>query len=95
MAAYIIVDVVVTDPEGFAAYREMAPPTVAAYGGNYLARGGALTPLEGGWDPKRISVIEFPSAEQARAWWDSAEYAEAKALRQRTTETKMLIVEGL
>ncbi|CAA9579091.1 MAG: hypothetical protein AVDCRST_MAG18-2902 [uncultured Thermomicrobiales bacterium] len=95
MAAYIIVDVVVTDPEGFAAYREMAPPTVAAYGGNYLARGGALTPLEGGWDPKRISVIEFPSAEQAHAWWDSAEYAEAKALRQRTTETKMLIVEGL
>ncbi len=95
MAAYIIVDVVVTDPEGFAAYREMAPPTVAAYGGNYLARGGALTPLEGGWDPKRISVLEFPSAEQARAWWDSTEYAEAKALRQRTTETKMLIVEGI
>lgn len=95
MAAYIIVDVVVTDPEGFAAYRELAPSTVAAYGGKYLARGGALTPLEGGWDPQRISVLEVPSAEQARAWWDSAEYAEAKALRQRTTETKMLIVEGI
>lgn len=95
MAAYIVVDVVVTDPEGFAPYRDMAPATVAAYGGKYLARGGALTPLEGGWVPQRITVIEFPSAERARAWWASVEYAEAKAIRQRTTETKMLIVEGV
>jgi uncharacterized protein (DUF1330 family) len=95
MAAYIIVDVVITDPEGFAPYRDMAPATVAAYDGKYLARGGALTPLEGDWDPKRITVIEFPSVERARAWWDSTDYAEAKAIRQRTTETKMLIVEGV
>ena len=95
MAAYVIVDVVVNDPEGFAPYREMAPATVAAYNGKYLARGGTLTPLEGGWDPLRISVLEFPSVEKARAWWDSAEYAEAKAIRQRTTDTKMIIVEGI
>jgi uncharacterized protein (DUF1330 family) len=95
MAAYVIVDVVVNDPEGFAPYREMAPATVAAYDGKYLARGGTLTPLEGGWDPLRISVLEFPSVEKARAWWDSAEYAEAKAIRQRTTDTKMIIVEGI
>ena len=95
MAAYVIVDVVVNDPESFAPYREMAPATVAAYDGKYLARGGALTPLEGGWDPLRISVLEFPSAEKARGWWDSAEYAEAKAIRQRTTDTKMIIVEGI
>ncbi len=95
MAAYAIVDVVVNDPEGFAPYREMAPATVAAYNGKYLARGGTLTPLEGGWDPLRISVLEFPSVEKARAWWDSAEYAEAKAIRQRTTDTKMIIVEGI
>ncbi len=95
MAAYVIVDVVVNDPEGFAPYREMAPATVAAYDGKYLARGGTLTPLEGGWDPLRISVLEFPSVERARAWWDSAEYAEAKAIRQRTTDTKMIIVEGV
>ncbi len=95
MAAYVIVDVVVNDPEGFAPYREMAPATVAAYDGKYLARGGALTSLEGGWDPLRISVLEFPSVERARAWWDSAEYAEAKAIRQRTTDTKMIIVEGI
>ena len=95
MAAYIVVEVTVTDPEGFAPYRDMVPATVAAYDGRYLARGGALTPLEGGWEPQRISVLEFPSVERARAWWDSAEYAEAKAIRQRTTDTKMIIVEGI
>ena len=95
MAAYIVVEVTVTDPEGFAPYREMVPPTVAAYGGKYLARGGALTPLEGGWDPQRITVLEFPDVARAQAWWDSQEYAEAKAIRQRTTETKMVIVAGV
>lgn len=95
MAAYMIVDLTVNDPEGFARYREMVPPTIAAYGGRYLARGGAISPMEGDWDPKRITVLEFPSVEQAKAWWSSPEYAEAKALRMQTAETKMIIVEGL
>jgi uncharacterized protein (DUF1330 family) len=95
MAAYMLVDLTVNDPEGFATYREMVPPTIAAYGGRYLARGGTITPMEGDWDPKRITVLEFPSVERAKEWWDSPEYAEAKALRMRTAETRMIIVEGL
>jgi uncharacterized protein (DUF1330 family) len=91
----MIVELTVKDPEGFARYREMVPPTIGAYGGRYLARGGAITPMEGDWDPARITVLEFPSVERAKAWWDSPEYAEAKALRMRTAETKMIIVEGL
>ena len=95
MAAYMIVELTVNDPEGFARYRDMVPPTVAAYGGTYLARGGTITPLEGDWNPTRITVLEFPTAEQAKAWWDSPEYAEARDLRQRTTTTKMIVVEGV
>jgi uncharacterized protein (DUF1330 family) len=95
MAAYIVVDLTVNDPDGFARYRDMVPPTIAAYGGRYLVRGGAITPLEGDWNPRRITVLEFPSVEQARAWWDSPEYAEAKELRMRTTTTNMIIVEGV
>ena len=95
MAAYMIVDLTVNDPEGFAKYREMVPPTIATYGGRYLARGGAISPMEGDWDPERITVLEFPSVEQAKAWWSSPEYAEAKALRMQTADTKMIIVEGL
>ena len=95
MAAYLVVDLTITDPEGFARYRDMVPPTIAAYGGKYLVRGGAITPLEGDWNPRRITIIEFPSVERAKAWWDSPEYAEAKALRQRTTTTNGIVVEGV
>jgi uncharacterized protein (DUF1330 family) len=95
MAGYLIVELTVTDPEGFAQYRDMVPPTVAAYDGRYLVRGGAITSLEGGWEPKRITVLEFPSVERGLAWWNSPEYAEAKALRQRTAETKLIAVEGV
>ena len=95
MAAYLVVDLTITDPEGFARYRDMVPPTIAAYGGKYLVRGGAITPLEGDWNPRRITILEFPSVERAKAWWDSPEYAEAKALRQRTTTTNLIAVEGV
>lgn len=93
--AYLVVELTIRDADGFARYREMVPPTVAAHGGRYLARGGAITPLEGDWEPQRLTVIEFPAAAQARAWWDSPDYAEARALRQRTTETKIIIVDGI
>jgi uncharacterized protein (DUF1330 family) len=95
MAAYLVAEVTVHDNDGFAQYRDMAPPSVAAYGGKYLARGGAITSMEGNWQPSRITVTEFPSVEQAKAWWNSPEYAEARDLRQRTATTKMIIVEGV
>ena len=95
MAAYVIVEIEVTEPVGYAEYRELAPPIVAAYGGRYLARGGDVTVLEGDWRPTRLVILEFPSAAQAQAWWDAPEYAAPKALRQRTTRTKMIILDGL
>lgn len=95
MVAYVIAEIDVTDPEGFAAYREIVPPIVAAFGGRYLARGGAISTLEGDWEPRRLTLLEFPSVEQARAFHDSPEYAEAKALRLRTTNSRLIVVEGL
>jgi len=71
------------------------PAAVAAYGGRYLARGGAVEPLEGGWAPKRMVILEFPSMAQAKAWYASAEYRDLKALRQRTATTKAVLLEGL
>jgi uncharacterized protein (DUF1330 family) len=95
MAAYLVVELTITDPEGFARYRDMVPPTITAYGGRYIVRGGAITTLEGDWNPRRITILEFPSVEQAKAWWDSPEYAEAKALRQQTATTNLIAVEGI
>jgi len=95
MAAYIIVDVEITDPVNYAAYIRVVPPTIAAYGGRFLVRGGKTETLEGSWIPKRIVLLEFPSVELARAWWDSEEYRDPKTLRQSASITDMILVEGV
>ena len=95
MAAYIIVSITVQDPVRYEAYKSMVPPSLAAYGGKFIVRGGKLETLEGGWSPERFVIIEFPSADQAKAWWGSTEYAEAKALRQATSVSEMIVVEGV
>jgi uncharacterized protein (DUF1330 family) len=95
MSAYVVVQVSVKDPEKYERYKSMAPASIAQHGGRYLVRGGKTETLEGTWRPSRFVVLEFPSMERARAWWAGAEYAEAKALRNATADTEMLLVEGL
>lgn len=94
MSAYVVVQIEVEDPVRYAEYKRIAPPSIAAYGGRYVVRGGACEILEGTWLPPRLVVLEFATAERARAWWDSPEYAEAKALRQESARTEMLLIEG-
>ena len=94
MPAYIVVEVEVEDPVRYEDYKKMVPPSLAAYGGRFLVRGGKVENLEGDWEPKRLVITEFPSVEQAKAWWNSDEYAEAKALRQATAKSQMIVVEG-
>jgi uncharacterized protein (DUF1330 family) len=95
MAAYVVLDINVTDPEIFAKYRQLAPPAIAAYGGKYLARGGATEVLEGSWAPNRIVILEFPSVEHAKHWLDSAEYREARELRHAAAKTNAFVVQGM
>ncbi len=95
MPAYVIADVEVLDSAGYEAYRQQVPATIAAFGGRYLARGGALTVLEGSWSPKRCVILEFPSAAQLKAWYDSPAYVPLRALRERTTKSNLVMVEGL
>ena len=95
MSAYIVVDIEIHDAARYETYKRMAPPSIAQYGGRYVTRGGATEVLEGDWTPKRFVILEFPTMEQARAWWSSPEYAEAKALRQSIATTRMILTEGL
>lgn len=95
MAAYVIVEIETTDAELMAEYRAQATPTVAAFGGRYLARGGRTDVLEGDRRPERVVVLEFESLERARAWWESEEYRSARELRQRAGRTTMIAVEGV
>jgi uncharacterized protein (DUF1330 family) len=95
MAAYVVVQVDVKDPARYEGYKKMVPASLEKFGGRFVVRGGQVHPMEGTWNPKRFVLVEFPSVEQAKAWWASPEYAEAKALRQATAESQLIIVEGL
>lgn len=94
MPAYIIVEVAIQNPEEYEAYKKLTPESLKPFEGKFIVRGGKTECLEGAWHPERIVVLEFPSKEQAKQWWSSPEYAPAKAIRQRTAETKMILVEG-
>ena len=94
MAAYLIVDIEVTDPAIFAEYRQQVPATVEKYGGKFVVRGGNFEVLEGNWHPKRVVVIEFPSMEQAKRWYDSEEYRGPKAVRLKSSKGSLVLVDG-
>ena len=94
MKAYVIVDVRITDPEKYEAYKKLTPGSLVPFEGKFIVRGGDTETLEGSWKPGRIVILEFPSLNQARAWWSSEGYAPAKALRQSASVTQMILVEG-
>ena len=95
MSAYVIVEVIVNNPERYEEYKKLAPPSIAAYGGKYIARGGKPEKLEGDWQPTRIVILEFESHEKAKQWLNSEEYREAKALRHKYATSNMIVVEGV
>lgn len=94
MAAYVIGEIEVTDAAGYDEYRRQVLATVQQHGGRFLARGGRAEALEGAAAAKRVVVLEFPSYEQALAWYRSAEYAPLITLRQKASRGRLLIVEG-
>ncbi|HUF91027.1 MAG TPA: DUF1330 domain-containing protein [Candidatus Limnocylindria bacterium] len=95
MPAYVIVDVHVKDAERYQEYRTMVPASLEKYGGKFLVRAGKFEKLEGDRQFERVVVLEFPSVEAARRWYDSPEYREARALRLRTADSHLIIVEGV
>ena len=94
MPAYVVVEIEIYDQELYEEYKKMTPVTIEAYGGKFVVRGGRTEHLEGDWNPERIVVLEFPSVERAREWWESEAYTRARLVRQRAAETKMIILEG-
>ena len=91
MPAYVIANIDVHDPDDYEAYEALSGPAADKYGGRFIARGGPVEPLEGGWEPKRIVILEFPDREAVRRWYDSPEYTEARAIRERTASTQMIL----
>ena len=94
MAAYLIAEIDIVDPATYEEYRNQVPGVIAKYGGRYVVRGGKVESLEGGWSPKRLAVVEFPSMDQALKFYRSPEYAPLIKLRQKASKGKLLAVEG-
>jgi len=94
MPAYVVAEVEVTDAATYEDYRKLVPATVAQYDGKFLVRGGTTETKEGGWEPKRLVILEFASMDQARKWYHSPEYAPALALRLKAARSRLLLVEG-
>jgi uncharacterized protein (DUF1330 family) len=95
MAAYVVVETDVTDPERYEQYKAATAPAVTAAGGRYLVRGGELDVFEGDWQPSRLVVLEFEDLAAARRWYESEAYREARKLRQGAARLRMVAVQGI
>ena len=95
MRGYVIAEVEVTNPEGYKAYTTMVPGTIEKYGGRFLVRGGAAHVFEGDWPQRRRVIIEFPTVEAARKWYDSPEYEKPLALRKANSNGRLILLEGV
>lgn len=95
MSAYTIVQGIVTDPDKFIQYIQAVPAVVAQYGGRYLVQGSDSEVFEGTADSRKVVVHEWPSADMARRFWNSAEYQRVKQLRQGAGEFQVTLVEGV
>ena len=93
--AYVVVETRVTDPQRATRYRPLSAASVERHGGRFLARGGAIAVFEGTWHPDRLVVIEFPSVEKAREWYESEDYRAAREIRSGAGEWRIVVVEGV
>ena len=94
MKAYLIAQETIHDEAMFGEYRKQVVPTLAAFEGKFVARGGKCTVLEGEWKHPRTVIIEFPSREAAEAWYNSPDYQKIIALRHNSSRGNLVILDG-
>jgi uncharacterized protein (DUF1330 family) len=95
MPAFVIASVNVTNPEKYKGYMALSPGAIAAHGGKFVVRGGNPEVFEGEWPRPRVVVVEFPSREAARKFYNSVEYTEARKAREGAAEFSMIVVDCL
>ena len=95
MKGYIVANVDVTDTDAYEPYKAQALAIITRHGGRYLVRGGAIDAREGDPDLSRLVILEFPSVEAARTFYDSPDYQAIVPIRQANAESTLCIVEGI
>jgi uncharacterized protein (DUF1330 family) len=94
MSVYAILEIQVKDEAMYSQYKEKAPEIIKKYGGRYLVRGGNVIPVSGGWNPERIVILEFGDMDHLQKFAQSKEYGEILPIREQSTVSKVIIVEG-
>lgn len=94
MACYLVIEIKVLNSDLYSQYVQNVPEVVSKYGGRYLARGGEVTPITGNWNPERVILIEFDSIDQVQRCFQSSEYLELAPLREKSTRSRAIIVQG-
>jgi uncharacterized protein (DUF1330 family) len=95
MAAYIIATINVTDWDRYKEYMKVTPGVIAKFGGKFIARGGEIVTLEGPEETQRVVLIEFPSLEKAKEFYNSEDYRKAKKLRAGAATAQFLAIDGI
>ena len=95
MAAYLISDGEVTDSALFAEFAEGILPVMEAHNGKYLARGGTTQVVGGNWTPHRLVIIEFESLDQLQALIESPEYLRMAEIRDKSSNSNTIIIDGV
>ena len=96
MSVYMIVEAKeVMDKKKYGDYIQKVPETIARFGGRYLARGGQVKVVSGDWKPSRLIIVEFDSMVKFDSWWNSPEYRAIAPLREESTKTNAIVVEGV
>jgi len=95
MAAYLIADIEIHDPQAYEEYKERASSSLKPFGGRYLARGGHHEVMEGNWRPTRLVLLEFPDMAALQRWYNSADYTAAKPFRLASARSDFVALEGV
>ena len=95
MSGYVIAHVEVTNPTQYEEYKKFSSAAMQASGAEVCIRGGKVEVLEGDWSPTRVVLLKFPTFEQAKAFYDSPEYLQAREARAGAAVMRMIVVEGL
>ena len=95
MPAYVIADIDVHNPDTYQEYAALVQATLDPFGGRFLVRGGPSETLEGDWQPRRVVVLQFPSADHARGWYKSPDYVKALAIRRGSATGSLILAHGV
>jgi uncharacterized protein (DUF1330 family) len=93
VSAFVVAEIEVTNPDGYAEYATLANASVLRHGGRFVVRGGPSEVLEGDWSPRMV-VLEFESLDAARAWYHSDDYQACLPIRLQSSKGRMIAVEG-